>query len=129
MGPVELQVTSNFSFLRGGSHPQELAAQAAELGYKAIGITDRNTLAGIVRAHDACKTTSIRLVVGCRLDLKDGRSLLCYPQDRAAYGRLTSLLTLGKRRTEKGQCDLAYADLLDYRLGQFVVALPPDEPD
>src|SRR5689334_2024395 len=129
--PVELQVTTNFSFLQGGSHPHELAMQAAGLGYGAIGVTDRNSMAGIVRAFDGCNiaTPGIRLVVGCRLDLEDGRSLLCYPEDRAAYARLTNLLTLGKRRTEKGKCHLTYEDLLDYRVGQFLVALAPDALD
>ncbi len=107
--PIELQVTTNFSFLQGGSRAQELAAQAAALGYEAIGVTDRNTLAGIVRAFDGCEQATqqiapIRLIVGCRLDLTDAPSLLCYPEDRAAYGRLCTLLTLGKRRTEKGKC-------------------------
>jgi error-prone DNA polymerase len=129
--PAELQVTTNFSFLQGGSHPHELAMQAAALGYGAIGVTDRNTMAGIVRAFDGCNiaTPSIRLVVGCRLDLTDGHSLLCYPEDRAAYGRLCTMLTLGKRRTEKGKCQLTYQDLLDYRTGQFLVALAPDTLD
>src|SRR6185369_14408643 len=127
--PIELQVTTNFSFLQGGSHPQELAAQAAALGYEAIGVTDRNTLAGIVRAYDGCNLAKIRLVVGCRLDLEDAPSLLCYPEDRAAYGRLCSLLTIGKRRTEKGKCLLKYADVLEHRLGQQLVALVPDEID
>jgi error-prone DNA polymerase len=127
--PVELQVTTNFSFLQGGSRPQELAAQAAALGYEAIGVADRNTLAGIVRAYDGCNIAKIRLIVGCRLDLTDAPSLLCYPEDRAAYGRLCTLLTLGKRRTEKGKCLLNYADVLDHRLGQQLVALAPDEID
>jgi error-prone DNA polymerase len=131
---LELQVTTNFSFLQGGSHPHELAAQAAALGYQAIGVTDRNTLAGVVRAFDGCERASeqiapIRLIVGCRLDLQDAPSLLCYPEDRAAYGRLCSLLTLGKRRTEKGRCLLNYADVLDHRLGQQLVALVPEEID
>ena len=132
--PIELQVTTNFSFLQGGSRAHELAAQAAELGYEAIGVTDRNTLAGIVRAFDGCDQAStqiapIRLIVGCRLDLTDAPSLLCYPEDRAAYGRLCTLLTLGKRRTEKGKCLLTYADVLDHRLGQQLVALAPEEID
>ncbi|MEZ5831479.1 MAG: error-prone DNA polymerase [Dongiaceae bacterium] len=129
MTPVELQVTTNFSFLHGGSHPQELATQAAALGYSAVGVADRNTLAGIVRAYDGCNLAKIRLVVGCRLDLQDAPSLLCYPEDRAAYARLCSLLTIGKRRTEKGKCLLTYEDVLDHRLGQQLVALAPDEID
>ena len=87
---AELQITSNFTFLRGGSHPEELAVHAAELGYKAIAITDHNTMAGIVRAHEAAKTTGIRLVVGCRLDLSDGMSALVYPTDWPAYSSLCS---------------------------------------
>jgi DNA-directed DNA polymerase III PolC len=132
--PIELQITTNFSFLQGGSHPRELASQAAALGYEAIGITDRNSLAGIVRTYDACSqlkesSTPIRLVVGCRLDLQDAPSLLCYPEDRAAYGRLCTLLTEGKRRTEKGKCELTYADVLDHRLGQQLMALAPEAID
>lgn len=125
--PVELQVATNFSFLHGASHPQELAKHAAQLGYEAIGITDRNTLAGIVRAFDGCNQSGIRLVVGCRLDLQDAPSLLCYPQDRAAYARLCTLLTLGKRRTEKGKCQLFYRDVLDHRIDQKLVAVAPEE--
>lgn len=76
---AELQVTSNFTFLRGGSHPEELVERAAELGYRAIAITDRNTLAGIVRAHVAARGKNIRFIPACRLDLLDGPSLLAYP--------------------------------------------------
>src|SRR5476651_1385611 len=95
MDYAELQVTSNFSFLRGGAHPNELVEQAAALGYSAIAVTDRNSLAGIVRAHMAAKQAGIRFVPACRLDLVDGASLLAYPTDIAAYGRLSALLTLG----------------------------------
>ncbi len=126
---VELQVTSNFTFLTGASHPEELAAQAAALGHPAIAVTDRNSLAGIVRAHSGCKRAGIRLVVGARLDFTDGPSLLCFPSDRAAYGRLTRLLTLGRRRAPKGECHIARADLFDHGTGQLVVALPPTRPN
>jgi error-prone DNA polymerase len=128
-GPAyaELQVTSNFSFLRGASHPDELVVTAAALGYAAIAITDRNSVAGLVRAHHAAKTVGIRLVVGVRLDLRDGTSLLAYPQDRAAYGRLTRLLTLGKRRAPKGECHLDYADVVAHGDGQILVVLPSEE--
>ena len=108
---AELQVTTNFSFLRGGSHPEELVMRAAELGYRAIGIADRNTLAGVVRAHSAAKRAGIKLLVGARLDLQDGPSLLCFPQDKPAYARLSGLLTLGKRRAEKGDCHIRLGDL------------------
>nr|MCU0894705.1 PHP domain-containing protein [Rhodospirillales bacterium] len=98
---AELHVTSNFSFLRGASHPEELVAAAAALGHRAIAITDRNTLAGVVRAHAVARLAEIRFVVGARLDLDDAPSLLCFPTDRAAYGRLSRLLTTGRRRAPK----------------------------
>src|SRR5690554_3729299 len=93
---AELQVTSHFSFLRGASSAQELFATAALMGIEAIGIVDRNSLAGVVRAYEAAKVTGVRLVVGCRLDLVCGTSVLVYPTDRPAYSRLCRLLTLGK---------------------------------
>ena len=99
---AELQVTTNFSFLRGGSHAEELVAQAKHLGLSAIAVTDRNTLAGVVRAHIAGKDMGLKIIIGARLDLTEGISLLCYPADRSAYGRLCTLLTLGQRRAEKG---------------------------
>jgi error-prone DNA polymerase len=126
---VELQVASNFSFLRGASHPQELVLQAAALGHAAVAIADRNSLAGVVRAHQAAKEVGIRLVVGTRLVLEDGAEFLVFPTDRAAYGRLARLLTLGKRRAGKGECRLGFADLLAAGAGQIVVALPPEAPD
>src|ERR1700720_2253851 len=122
---AELQVTTNFSFLRGAAHPDELVMTAAALGHQAIAITDRNSFAGIVRAHHAAKEVGIRLVVGCRLDLRDGTSLLTFPEDRTAYGRLTRLLTLGKRRAPKGECHLDYADVVTHGDGQILIVLPP----
>src|SRR5688572_7993470 len=112
---AELQATSNFSFLRGASHPEELVITAHALGHTAIGIADRNTLAGVVRAHTAAKKEgiNIKLVVGSRLMLEDGPDILCYPTDRAAYGRLARLLTIGKRQAKKGQCRLTLADITD----------------
>ena len=127
---VELQVTSNFSFLRGGSHPDELATHAAALGHEAIAVTDRNTLAGVVRAHAAARETGIRLVVGVRLDLEDGASLLAYPTDRAAYGRLARLITLGRRRAVKGECRLTRGDVMHWGAGMIFIAVPLDDlPD
>src|SRR5690349_13333219 len=126
---AELQVTTNFSFLRGAAHPDELVLTAAALGHQAIAVTDRNSFAGIVRAHHAAKEIGIRLVVGCRLDLRDGASLLAFPEDRAAYGRLTRLLTLGKRRAPKGECHLDYADVVAHGEGQILVVVPPEEGD
>ncbi|MEH6477773.1 MAG: PHP domain-containing protein, partial [Sneathiella sp.] len=99
---AELAVTSNFSFLRGASHPDELVLTAAALGHKAIGIADRNTLAGVVRAHKAAKQTEVKLLVGVRLIFMNGFECLCFPTDKAAYSRLTQLLSRGNRRAEKG---------------------------
>ena len=126
---AELQAVSNFSFLRGASHADELVERAAELGLAAIGIADRNTLAGAVRAHVAAKAAGLRLLVGARLDLACGLSLLCYPRDRAAYGRLCRLLTLGQRRTTKGGCVLHRDDVMAHAEGQVLIALPPDRLD
>ncbi|MBT7362051.1 MAG: error-prone DNA polymerase, partial [Rhodospirillaceae bacterium] len=131
---VELQVTSNFSFLEGAAHPEELAARAAELGHPAVAITDRNTLAGVVRGHLGAKQAEIRVIVGVRLDFMDDcPSLLCLPTDKAAYSRLSQLLTLGKRRAAKAQCHLTIADLTNpdggfmLGAGQILIALPPDD--
>jgi error-prone DNA polymerase len=124
---TELQVTSNFSFLRGASHPEEMVEQAAAMGCKAIAITDRNTLAGIVRAHVAAKKAGIRLIVGCRLDLLDGVSLLAYPTNKKAYAQLSNLLTLGNRRTEKGDCHLYKRDVYEYSGDIKFIVLPPQE--
>jgi len=125
---AELQAASNFSFLEGASHPEELVAEAAALGLSAIAVTDRNTLAGVVRAHLAAKDLSIRLVIGARLDLKDAPALLVYPQDRDAYGRLSQAITLGRRRVPKGGFDLTLDDLADKAAGWQVIALPPTDP-
>ncbi|HCP00516.1 MAG TPA: error-prone DNA polymerase, partial [Rhodospirillaceae bacterium] len=130
---VELQVTSNFTFLEGAAHPEELTERAAELGHSALAITDRNTLAGIVRGHLGAKRAGIRVIVGVRLDFIDASpSLLCLPTDKAAYSRLSQLLTLGKRRTEKSQCHLRIDDLINPNgvflrgAGQILITLPPD---
>ncbi|WJS86348.1 error-prone DNA polymerase [Paracoccus sp. TOH] len=123
---AELQVTTQFSFLRGASSAEELFATAATMGIEALAVVDRNSLAGIVRAHEAAKATGIRLIVGCRLDLACGMSVLVYPTDRAAYARLCRLLTLGKGRAGKGKCHLEWADLTAYGEGLIAVLVPDD---
>jgi error-prone DNA polymerase len=122
---VELQVTTNFSFLRGASHPEELAEQAAAYGYKEIAITDRNSLAGIVRAHAAAKRAGIRIIPGCRLDLLDGASLLAYPTNIEAYARLCNLLSTGNLRAEKGECHLRKIDVYEHAKDMLFIVLPP----
>jgi error-prone DNA polymerase len=154
-GYAELQVASNFSFLRGASHPDELAEQAAKMGCVAVAITDVNTLAGVVRAHVAAKESGIQFIVGCRLEFKGPHappepaaprphpkpktaaakkapeppyfSLLVYPTDRASYGRLCRLLTRGKRRAPKGECHLYIDDLADLHEGLQAIVLPPED--
>jgi error-prone DNA polymerase len=123
---AEWQVTSNFSFLEGASHAEELAAQAAALGLSGIGVADRNSLAGVVRAHLTAKNMGIPFRTGARLVFRDGKELLCYPSDRAAYGRLSQLLTLGRRRAEKGDCHLDFEDAAAAAEGQIIIALTPD---
>src|SRR3546814_9456925 len=111
---VPLEVASNFSFLRAGSHPEELVMAAAALGLPAIAIADRNSLAGVVRAHLAAKEVKIQLLVGARLVSADGPELLCFPTDRAAYGRLCRLLTLGKRLAVQGKCLFSFEEIEGY---------------
>jgi len=125
MNYTELQVTTNFTFLRGASHPEELVDQAAAYGYTAIGITDRNSLAGIVRAYTAARKKEIRIIVGCRLDLSDGPSLLAYPTNKDAYAQLCMLLTKGNLRTEKGKCELYNEDVYEHAKGLKFIVIPP----
>ncbi|MFK4820617.1 error-prone DNA polymerase [Ochrobactrum quorumnocens] len=128
----EMAAASNFSFLSGASHPQELVEQAYALGLSGIGIADRNTLAGVVRAHATWKsfrdTCSFRLFIGCRLSFVDGTpEMVVYPRDRPAYGQLCRLLTEGKTRAAiKGECHLLWADL-QFRARQFQIAVFPSE--
>lgn len=124
---TELQVTTNFTFLRGASHPEEMVEHAAQLGYPKIAITDRNTFAGIVRAHAAAKKLNIKIIPACRLDLVDGPSLLAFPTNRQAYARISALLTLGNLRTEKGKCELYKTDVYAHRKDSLFIAIPPEE--
>jgi error-prone DNA polymerase len=137
---VELQATTNFSFLQGASHPHEMVFTAASLGLEAVGICDRNSLAGVVRGwreQEALRRQGLtigglafRALTGCRLDFADGSpGLLVYPSDREAYGRLTRLLTAGQRRARKGGCELRWADFLDHAEGQLVLVVPPERLD
>ncbi|SHE88946.1 error-prone DNA polymerase, DnaE-like [Litoreibacter ascidiaceicola] len=162
---AELCVTTNFTFLTGASHPEEIMTRAAELGLAAVAITDRNSLAGVVRAYSVLKqlkqeageAVKIRsqhridsssrqqvghpddiprpemlrlpkLIVGCRLVLRDSSvEWVALPRDKAAYQRLTRLLTLGKRRAGKGECHLDLENMLDSCLGMTLIALPQQE--
>jgi error-prone DNA polymerase len=127
---AELQTTTNFSFLRGASHPGELAMGAKALGLAGLAVCDRNTLAGVVRAHAKARELGMKFILGCRLDFADGApSVLCYPTSREAYGRLTKLLTVGQMRAKKGECELLWRDLVAHGEGQLVIVVPPPELD
>ena len=132
---AEIGITTNFSFLRGGSDPRAYVHQASRLEIPAIGIADHNTLAGVVRAYKELDNAEVlhkpKLLIGARIVFVDGRpDILVYPRDRAAYGRLCQLLTRGKRgdditRIEKGECRLTFADLLEFSEGQLLVLTLP----
>src|SRR3977135_726458 len=132
---AEIGITTNFSFLRGGSDPRAYVHQASELRLPVIGIADHNTLAGVVRAYKELDNPEIKfqpkLLIGSRLVLMDGTpDILVYPRDRAAYGRLCQLLTRGKRgddadKIEKGECHLDLDDLLEFAEGQLLVLTLP----
>jgi len=130
-GYAELTARSNFSFLTGASHADELVKQAADLDHCAIAITDVNSLAGIVRAHVAAKAAGLPLVVGSRLRLDEpaGLSLLLYATDRDSYGRLCRLLTTGKRRAAKGECRLDLHDVIEHHEGLLAAVEPPEAID
>jgi error-prone DNA polymerase len=125
---AELAVATNFSFLRGASHPQEMVAAADELGCFAVGIADRNSFAGVVRAYDEAKNRKIKLLVGARLVAIDGFEVLAYPTDRPAYGRLCRLITAGNLKAKKGECHLTFEEILAASEGQMLIAIPPPPP-
>jgi error-prone DNA polymerase len=127
---AEIGVATNFSFLRGASHPQEYVHMASAYGLAAIGIADHNTLAGVVRAYSELDNEDLaykpKLLIGARLVFVDGTpDILVYPRDRAAYGRLCQLLSRGKLKAEKGECLLWLSDLLEFSAGQLLVLVPP----
>jgi error-prone DNA polymerase len=134
-GYAEIGITTNFSFLRGGSDPRAYVHEAGRLGLPVIGIADHNTLAGVVRAYKELENPEVenkpKLLIGSRLVFMDGTpDILVYPRDRAAYGRLCQLLTRGKRgddadKTAKGECHLKLDDLLEFAEGQLVVVMLP----
>ncbi|MDA1049080.1 MAG: error-prone DNA polymerase [Planctomycetota bacterium] len=129
---AELHCRTNFSFLEGASHPDELVSRAIELGYSALAITDRHSLAGIVRAHAAAKDSDLKLLIGAEIVPVDGSRVVLLATDRAAYGRLARLLTLGRRRAPKGECELTIEDIAQHSSGLLAVQsshhAPRDEP-
>src|SRR5882724_4754929 len=114
---AELHCRTNFSFLEGASHPDELVQTAMALGYRALAITDRNSLAGVVRAHVAAKAAGLKLLIGAEVTPVDGPPVVLLATDRAAYGRLCRLLTRGRRNAPKGECLLTLDDLAEHAGG------------
>src|SRR5437762_4590392 len=138
---AELAVTTHFSFLRGASHPEDLVRQAMALGLSGIGIADRNSVAGVVRAYSAleqikehlrdeapdAELPAFKLIVGARLCFADSTpDILAYPQNRNAWGRLTRLLTVGKSRGDKAECILFFDDLIEHIAGLNLIVMPPN---
>lgn len=124
MGYAELHCKTNFSFLQGASHADELVERAVECGYQALAVTDRNSLSGVVRAHSAAKERSLPLIVGAEISLQDTSPLVLWAPTRAAYGKLSRLITVGRRRAEKGECLLFWQDVVDHAEGLLVGAWP-----
>src|SRR5437762_14351143 len=114
---AELHCKTSFSFLEGASQPEEMVLQAAELGYEALAITDRESLAGVVRAYDAAKQTSMKLLIGAEIHPSDAPPVVLWAPVRAAYVRLARLLTVGRRRAKKGECRLTLADIAAHQEG------------
>ncbi|HEX7449523.1 MAG TPA: PHP domain-containing protein, partial [Pirellulales bacterium] len=123
-GYAELHCKTNFSFLEGASHPDELVAQAAALGYRALAVTDRHSLAGVVRAHAAAKQSGLKLLIGAEVWPTDSAGAVLLATDRAAYGRLARLLTVGRRRAAKGECLLTFEDIAEHAEGLLALVLP-----
>ncbi len=131
MAFVELSATTNFTFLTGASHPEEMMERAGELGMAGLAVADANSVAGIVRAHARAREMArdggpqVRLIPAARIVTREGLVATALPCDRAAWGRLCRLLTLGRRRAPKGQCDLGVEDLLDWGAGMALMLHPP----
>jgi error-prone DNA polymerase len=122
---VELHCKTNFTFLQGASHPSELVGQAAALGYRGIAVTDQNTLAGAVRAHVAAKDSGIKLLVGSEITMTDSGAIVLWAMNRQGYGRLSRLLTRGRRQAPKGECALSRSDVAEHAEGLLLGILLP----
>jgi error-prone DNA polymerase len=125
---AELHCKTNFSFLRGASHPDELVAQAAQLGYSALAITDHNSLAGVVRAHVAAKEAGLKILIGAEITPEDAPTVLLYAPDAKAYGRLARLITQGRRAASKGESLLYLSDVANHADGLLAAAILPSGP-
>ncbi|MCA9073066.1 MAG: PHP domain-containing protein, partial [Planctomycetaceae bacterium] len=125
---AELHCLSNFSFLEAASHPDELVVRAGELGYTALAITDRNSLAGVVRAYTATKDFPIKLIVGAEITPQDGPPVVLWVKDRKGYANLCRLISLGRRRAVKGECHLTVEDIAHHS-GQLLAGVVPSLRD
>ena len=121
---VELHCKSNFSFLEGASHPDELVERAAKLGYQGLALTDRDTVAGVVRGFTPARELDFKYIVGSEVHLTDGPPIVLWPTDRSAYGRLCRLISRGRRRAEKGQCELRFDDIAELSDGMIAGLVP-----
>lgn len=124
---AELHAKSNFSFLEGASHADELARRAAELGYAALAVTDRNSLAGVVRAHIAAKEVGLKLVIGAEITPLDAPPVVLWASDRASYARLCRLITRGRRQAPKGECFLMQQDIAEFADGLLAGVVPAEK--
>jgi len=120
----ELHCKTNFSFLEGASHADELVARAVELGYHALAITDRNSLGGVVRAHAAAKQHDLKIIIGAEIVPQDAHPVVLWAPDRAAYGQLCRLLTVGRRRVPKGECEITWEDIVQHSEGVLAGVIP-----
>lgn len=123
---AELHCKTNFSFLEGASHADELVVRAKELGYTALAVTDRESLAGVVRAHIAAKELGLKLLIGAEIHPTDALPVVLWATDRPSYGRLSRLLTVGRRRAEKGACQLMLADIAEHADGLLAGVIGQD---
>src|ERR1700742_1178302 len=126
---AELHCKTNFSFLEGASHADELVRRAAELKYRALAVTDRNSLAGVVRAHMAAKDIGLPLVIGAEITPMDAPPVVLWATDRVSYGRLCRLITRGRRQAPKGECALVLNDIAEFSHGLIAGVQPPALPE
>src|SRR3954467_8994310 len=125
---AELHCKTNFSFLEGASHADELVRRAAELGYRALAVTDRNSLAGVVRAHIAAKEVGLPLIIGAEITPTDAPPVVLWAPDRASYGRLCRLITRGRWQAPKGECALMLDDIAEFSEGLIAGVLMGRQP-
>ena len=126
---VELHCKSNFSFLRGASHPHELVEQAAKLGYEGIALTDIETVAGVVRGFVPARDMGFKYIVGTEVHPGDAPPMVLWPTNRAAYGRMCRLISRGRMRCEKGTCELNWNDIVEFSEGIIAGVLPTAQCD